>query len=94
MNGMYKVKGVVELFPQDGGWHYVRVPKKISEPLMITADRGLVAITAQVGTTKWDTSLLPYGDGTQFIALPKKVRAAEKIELDDTVEVTFTLRVR
>ncbi|HYO19768.1 MAG TPA: hypothetical protein VES02_14010 [Dermatophilaceae bacterium] len=27
----YTVVGQVELFPQDGGWHFVRVPTRISD---------------------------------------------------------------
>lgn len=88
------MKGEVELFPQQGGWHYVRVPKSITEDLKDLADRGLIAITARVGKTSWQTSLLPMGDGTHFIALSAKVRKAQNISLGDSVEVAFRLRDR
>jgi len=29
----YTVQGKVELFPQEGGWYFVRVPLKITEEL-------------------------------------------------------------
>jgi hypothetical protein len=71
----------VELFERDKGWYYVSVPTEISKPLEHLADRGLIAITAKIGSSSWTTSLLPLGDGTHFIALPAKVRTKEKLLL-------------
>jgi hypothetical protein len=47
-----------------------------------------------IGNSSWNTSLLPYGDNTHFIALPKKIRVKEKIFLGDIIEVKFDLRER
>ena len=90
----FTVTGEVELFPQKGGWHYIRVPEDYTDLTKDYADRGLVAITATVGETSWDTSLLPMGDGTLFIALNAKVRKSEKIDLGDTIDISFKLRQR
>ena len=90
----YVVSGEVELFPQPGGWYFVRVPVDITEDLEMLADRGLIAVQAVVGTTTWDTSLMPMGDGTKFIALNARVRKANRIDLDDIVTVSFSLRHR
>lgn len=87
------VKGEVEIFPQEGGWHYLPVPVEISEDLEDLADRGLIPITATVGKITWDTSLLPKGDGTKFIALNARVRNSEGIDLGDTISVTFRPRI-
>jgi hypothetical protein len=86
------VQGDVDIFPQPGGWVYVRVPHEYTEMTEHLAERGLVAVTVQVGTTTWKTSMLPMGDGTQFIALNAKVRKAENIEIGDTVSLTVRLR--
>jgi hypothetical protein len=91
---IFPVSGTVELFPQKGGWFYVRVPKKYTEMTKDVADRGLVAIAATVGATTWKTSLLPMGDGTQFIALPAKVRKQEHIQVGDSIQMSFVLRNR
>ena len=64
-------KGNVELFERDKGWHYVSVPQTLSKPYEHLADRGLLAVTATVGATSWNTSLLPMGDGTQTCAAPR-----------------------
>ena len=90
----FPVTGPVEVFPQKGGWFYVSVPKKYTEMTKDLADRCLVAITATVGSSSWSTSLLPMGDGTQFIALPAKIRKKEQIELGDKIQISFVLRER
>lgn len=90
----FEVKGRVELFPQKGGWYYVRIPKKYTNLLSGIADRGLIPITVILGKTRWKTSLLPMGDGTHFIALKASVRKAEDIDLGDRINLRFTLRNR
>lgn len=92
MKKTFKVIGKVELFPQKGGWHFIRVPKPMTVKLAHKADRGVIAISATVGKSTWDTSLLPMGDGTHFIALNAKVRKNEKIDIEDKIEIMFRLR--
>lgn len=84
----------MELFEREKGWYYVLVPPELSKPLEYLADRGLIAVTAKVGTSSWPTSLLPMGDGTHFIALPAKVRSKEKLSLGTDVAVSFETRNR
>lgn len=91
---VYSVTARVELFAQQGGWYYVRVPREITEDVAGLADRGLVAITARLARSEWATSLLPMGDGTQFIALNARVRGANGITVGDEVTVSFQTRRR
>ena len=58
--------GIVDRYPGPKGWHFVALPEELVEPLRHRADRGLIAVTATVGATSWQTSLLPKGDGTLF----------------------------
>jgi hypothetical protein len=88
----FEITGKVELFPQKGGWFYLHVPLNITKGLLHRADRGLIPIKATVGTTSWNTSLLPMGDGTHFIALNAKVRKREGLDLGKTVSISFVLR--
>lgn len=88
----YEIEGKVEIFPQKGGWIYVRAPKSITNELIHLANRGLIPISAQVGDSIWETSLLPMGDGTNFIALNKKVRIAEGVEVGKSIRVKFKVR--
>lgn len=89
---VYTVIGRVELFDREGGWHYVAVPGEVTEELAGLADRGLVAITARLGRSQWPTSLLPMGDGTQFVALNARVRSANRIDVGDEVTLSFQVR--
>ena len=89
---IYTTKGEVEIFPQKGGWVYIRIPTKITKGLLHRAQRGLIPIRASVGDTSWDTSLMPMGDGTHFIALNAKVRKKENIEVGKTIDISFQLR--
>jgi hypothetical protein len=89
---IYETKGKFEIFPQKGGWVYIRVPLTITKGLLHRADRGLIPIKATVGEFSWNTSLLPKGDGTHFIALNARVRKKEEIEVGDTITISFELR--
>ncbi|GCF93111.1 hypothetical protein NRIC_10020 [Enterococcus florum] len=85
----------IERFEMQGGWHFVPVPETLSEPLgYLAAHFGFIPITANVGDTKWDTSMLPKGDGTYFIALPAKVRSKEKLSLGQEIDTSFEVRTR
>lgn len=92
MTETFRVSDKVELFPQKGGWHFIRIPKAMTKPLAHKADRGVIAVKATVGKTSWDTSLLPMGDDTHFIALNAKVRKNENIKLGNEIEIVFILR--
>lgn len=92
MSKPYEFKAVVRIFPQNGGWHYAAVPQRYTDVLKPLADRGLVAVKATIGEYTWDTSLLPMGDGSQFIALPAKVRQKENIALGSQIKISFLPR--
>ena len=87
----------IERFECINGWHYVTVPEKLVIPLKLqnyANQFGYIAITANAGTSSWDTSIMPMGDKTDFIALPAKIRKKEKLALGDEVEVSFETRAR
>ena len=92
-----KFTAKIERFECANGWHYVTVPEKLVAPLKLqnyANHFGYIAITAKVGTSCWDTSIMPMGDKTDFIALSAKIRKKEKVVLGDEIEVSFETRVR
>lgn len=93
-NKQYPVSSEVKIFQVVNPWVYVSVPKKYTEILKDLADRGLVAITATLGKSTWSTSLMPMGNGTQFIPLPAKVRKNENIFVGNKIKLSFVLRQR
>ena len=90
----FLVEDKVKIFQVENPWVYINVPKKYTEQTMHLADRGLVAITATLDKSSWNTSLMPMGDGTHFIPLPAKIREAEHVNLDDQIKLSFKLRKR
>jgi hypothetical protein len=84
----FTATGVVKKFPQKGGWVYVPIPQKY-EDFGGKPKWGLVPAVITVGSTTWKRSLLPFGDGTLFIALSEKVRNTEKISVGDSVHISF-----
>lgn len=86
--------GQVGVFDRPGGWHFVPVPEALTHRYGHLADRGLIAVQAQVGSSSWRTSLLPMGDGTHFLALPATVRRAQHLRVGDPVDVVVVPRER
>ena len=67
----------IERYETPGSWHYVPVPAELSVPLEYLAiNFGFIAITARVGGTSWQTSLLP--GGTKRISLPCPQRCVQR----------------
>jgi hypothetical protein len=86
---VYKVTGIVDIFPEPSGWHFVRVPKEQTDPLTKAGAWGMVPVEVTLGNTTWNTSLLPMGQGQYFIALKQAVRKKEKVGLGDTITCTY-----
>lgn len=91
MTQSFTSTGVVAQFPQKGGWVYVPIKQTYSDLGIPKPKWGLVPVTITLGTTTWKRSLLPLGDGSLFIALPEKVRKAERLLVGDTITVSFTI---
>ena len=89
---VFTSKGVVKQFPQKGGWVYVPIKQTYKDLGIKKPKWGLVPATITLGNTTWKRSLLPFGDGTLFIALNEKVRRAENVAVGDTISVSFTIR--
>ena len=88
------VSGQVKIFFVENLWVCVAVAKEYTEMFRDVADRGLMAITATAGSSIWDTSLMPMGDGTHFIPLNAKVRKKENVEVGDHIGLSFIPRKR
>jgi uncharacterized protein DUF1905 len=78
-------------------WHFVTVPDEESAAIeatsaMVSYGWGVIPVTAQIGGTKWTTSLFPK-DGLYLVPLKTWVRKAEGLELGDSVDVRLTITV-
>lgn len=90
----FKVKGKVKKFTGNMAWHYINVPQTYDDLNLKVQPKiwGFVRITATVGKTTWETSLLPMGNGSLFIALKAAVRKKEDILEDDTITITYSIK--
>lgn len=86
----FEITGKVKIFEGKAAWHYIEVPKEISV-LLCGTFKGMIPIIAKIDEIEWKTSLLPKGDGKHFIALKKVIRDKEKIELGQTLSVSFNV---
>ncbi|MFC6852531.1 DUF1905 domain-containing protein [Aquipuribacter hungaricus] len=84
-----EVRGQLERLAGAGGWYVVRLPPGASPAAAGWDRRGFVPVTVTVGGTEWDTSLMPMGDGTSFLALPAAVRRAEDLDEGDQVSAVY-----
>ena len=91
MSKIFTSKGVVKQFPQKGGWVYVPIKQTYKDLGIKKPKWGLVPATITLGNSTWKRSLLPFGDGTLFIALNEKVRNAEKVTVGDSITISFEI---
>ena len=86
-------KGKVEKFPGVGGWMYVTVPKKYKEDLQQRRRAwGMYPITANAGSTTWNTKLMMKKGGNFFVALKASIRKKEEIGVGDMIDISFKLQ--
>ena len=76
-------------------YHFVAVPEEQCAALAhasrsVSYGWGMIPVRAQIGDTKWTTSLTPK-DGQYILPLKDAVRRAEHIELGDIVTVRLTV---
>lgn len=87
--------GKVEKCAGEGGWFTVAVPQSCIPPKeLIIGHFGYIPITAKIASSEWDTSFLPAGDTSYFVALPKNIRIKQHIDVGDTVSIEFCLRTK
>lgn len=93
-----EVTGEVWFWRGPSPYHFVTVPPRRSAALRaaaasVTYGWGMVPVQAQLSSTTWTTSLFPK-DGGYLVPLKDRVRAAEQVDLGDTVTVRLVVDVR
>ena len=77
-------------------WHFVTVPQPECVELEATSafvsyGWGMIPVTAQIGSTRWETSLFPK-DGQYIVPLKAWVRRDEELQIGDTVTIRLAVR--
>jgi hypothetical protein len=78
-------------------WHFITVADGECRELeaasaVVSYGWGMIPVTAQIGETRWKTSLWPK-DARYVVPVKAWVRKAEGLELGDTVTVRLALGV-
>lgn len=90
---VFNVKAKVWKWNGQGPWHFVYVSDKDSSLIkkISNAKRkvgfGFIPIEAEVGKTKWTTSLFPTKEGPYLLSIKASVRKSEGIFEGDMVNV-------
>jgi hypothetical protein len=76
-------------------YHFVTVPDDLCTELELVAPVvsygwGMIPVTAQLGGTRWTTSLFPK-DGAYVVPLKDLVRRTEGLEVGDSVAVRLSV---
>jgi len=78
-------------------WHFVTVPAKQCRELksilrIVTYGWGMIPVDAQIGETRWKTSLFPK-DGSYIVPIKAIVQKAENLEVGDKVTLRLTVQL-
>jgi hypothetical protein len=93
----FEVKGKVWRYEGQGAWHFVYVPKDLSQRIKDAARNKkkvgfhFVKVKATVGKTSWNTTLFPTKDGPYLIAIKADVRHKESIDEGDILKISCHL---
>ena len=76
-------------------WHFITVPDDQCAEIeaianTVTYGWGMIPVTAQIGRTRWTTSLWPKDD-SYIVPIKTHVRRAENLDVDDTATVLLTI---
>lgn len=95
MKQKYAFKAELWRWPGFAGWHFVNVPKKISEQVKKLGKRygaGFVRVNVTVGKSSWETALFPHKEsGSYLLSIKKNIRKKEGLMEDDIIKVSFIL---
>lgn len=93
----YSFKTNIWLYQGKAAWHFVTLPKAISQEIRVLsfdkkAAWGSVRVSATIGSTSWKTSIFPDTKaGAYLLPIKADVRKKEKIAAGDTVKITITI---
>ena len=97
MEKSYSIKARVWLYPGMAGWHFVTIPKKITEIIdyyFRQAKRGWgsLPVLVTIGKTSWKTSIFPDKKSDSYLLpLKAEVRKKEAIKAGDSIHFSLNI---
>ena len=95
----YSFISIVWQFPGMSGWHFLTIPKDISEDITHQfSDKkrgwGSLPVAVKIGNTNWKTSIFPDTKiGAYLLPLKSDLRKNERISADQEVYTTLEILV-
>jgi hypothetical protein len=94
----YETQAEIWLWTGKGAWHFITLPAEVSQGLRsLSGPRvgwGSVRVEAQIGATRWRTSVFPDSkSGGYLLPIKADVRKAEGLKAGDLVEVAVELAI-
>lgn len=95
----YSFKAAIWLYQGKAAWHFVTLPKAISQEIRVLSfDKkvawGSVRVSVTIGSTSWKTSIFPDTKaGAYLLPIKADVRKKERITAGDTVTVKLEAAV-
>lgn len=98
MKKVFKFSAKVWLWPGDAPWHFVTLPKKLSEEIdfyfgHIKGGWGSIRDSVTLGKTLWKTSIFPDKKIGSYI-LPLKIEVRKKESLREGDDIKLSLEIR
>ncbi|HET9417584.1 MAG TPA: DUF1905 domain-containing protein [Candidatus Limnocylindria bacterium] len=78
-------------------YHFVTIPHEQCREIaslssLVTYGWGVIPVTAELGSSRWTTSLFPR-QGSYFLPVKDAVRKAEQLELGESVSVRLNIGI-
>jgi len=95
----YLIEEKVWVWQGKGVWHFVTIPKEISEEIKkmfgyLSAQWGSLPVTLTVGKTTWKTSLFPDTKSEcYFIPIKAEIRKKEGIKEGGIIQISIQILV-
>ncbi len=95
----YKIISKVWLYPGNAAWHFITIPKDISDDIKKSfGDRargwGSIPVEVKLSSTTWKTSIFPdKKEGAYVLPLKAEVRKKENIHVGDHLNLLLEIRV-
>lgn len=95
----FRFKTKIWLYPGAAAWHFVTLPKTLSERLRrkfapFARGWGSLRVEAKIGKTTWESSIFPDKKrGAYLLPLKKEIRLKENLAAGDVVACTLAVRV-
>ena len=93
--GTYSFKGEVWKWPGDMGWHFITMPKKLSQDIKSVGKRygaGFVRVKVTLGKSQWVTALFPHKESESYLlSIKQNIRKKEGVWEGDIIKGSLTL---